>query len=134
MSLWTLTCANEEDVIVSISGSYTVHSNLSESVTCTHLHEDRAPPDGQDRVVHERVVPGKLDDVVREILGGTEGAEGLAGTLKRAWRKASSDIDKSDVQCPLGTWNEERNSAVLEIQPCPGEAQTEPQAKERNKT
>lgn len=134
MSPWVLTCANEEDVIVSVSGSYTVDSNLSESVTCTHLHEDRAPPDGQDRVVHERVVPGKLDDVIREVLGGTEGAKGLAGTLKRAWRKAHNDISKSDVQCPLGTWNEERNSAALEIQPCPGDTQTEPQFKERNKT
>jgi hypothetical protein len=37
------------------------------------------------------VVPGKLDDVIREVLGGTEGTKGLAGALGRAGRKAQHE-------------------------------------------
>lgn len=77
----TLTCANEEDVVVSVNSCYTVRSDLGEGVPGTHLLEEGAPPHGQDRIVHEGVVPGKLDDIIRKVLGGTEGAKGLAGAL-----------------------------------------------------
>lgn len=79
----TLTCANEEDVIVSVSSCYTVCSDLGEGVPGIHLYEERATTHGQDRIVHEGVVPGKLNDVIRKVLGRTEGAKGLAGTLGR---------------------------------------------------
>ena len=77
----TLTCANEEDVVVSVSSCHTVCSDLGEGVPGTHLQEERAPTHGQDRIVHEGVVPGKLNDVIRKVLGRTEGAKGLAGAL-----------------------------------------------------
>lgn len=102
MSLCALTCADEEDVIVSVSSGYSVDSNLSEGVTGIHLYEERPPPSGQDWVVHERVVPRKLDDVVREVLGGTEGAKGLTRTLGKEERKASRDIGTGNMDCPLG--------------------------------
>ena len=61
----TLTCADEEDIVVSISSCDTVCSDLGEGVPGAHLLEERAPTDGQDRIVHEGVVPGKLDDIIR---------------------------------------------------------------------
>lgn len=77
----TPTCADEEDIVVSISSCDTVRSDLGEGVPGSHLLEERAPTDGQDGIVHEGVVPGKLDDIIRKVLGGTEGAKSLAGAL-----------------------------------------------------
>lgn len=50
----TLTCANEEDVVVSVNSCYTVRSDLGEGVPGTHLLEEGAPPHGQDRIVYMR--------------------------------------------------------------------------------
>lgn len=69
---------------MSVSSCYTVCRDLGEGVPSSHLEEERAPPHGQDGVVHERVVPSKLDNIIWEVLGGTEGAEGLAGALEEA--------------------------------------------------
>lgn len=73
---------------MAICRCHAVGHNLSEGVSCAHLQEKRASSDGQHRVVHEGVVPGKLDDIIRELLGGPEGAKGLAGALARAERGA----------------------------------------------
>lgn len=69
---------------MSIGSCYAVCSDLGEGVPSSHLEEERAPPHGQDWVVHERVVPSELDNIIWEVLGGTEGAKGLAGALGKA--------------------------------------------------
>lgn len=69
---------------MSIGSCYAVCSDLGEGVPSSHLEEERAPPHGQDWVVHERVVPSKLDNIIWEVLGGTEGAKSLAGALGKA--------------------------------------------------
>lgn len=67
---------------MAISSGDTVHSDAGESVGHGGLQEEGALAMGQDRVVHQRVVTGKLDHLVWEVLGGAEGAEGFAGTLQ----------------------------------------------------
>lgn len=75
-------CADEEDVVVAIGGGDTVHGNAGEGVGHGRLQEEGAVAVGQHGVVHQRVMPSKLDHLVREVLGGAEGAEGFAGALR----------------------------------------------------
>lgn len=44
----TLTCTNEENIVVAISSCYAVCSDLREGVPSSHLEEERAPPHRQD--------------------------------------------------------------------------------------
>lgn len=75
------TCPNEEDIILAVSSCHTVHRYVGEAVAHVGLHEDGSLAVGQDGVVHQWVVAGKLDHVIWEVLGGTESAKGFAGTL-----------------------------------------------------
>lgn len=77
-------CANEEDVVVAIGGSHAVDGDAGEGVGHAGLQEEGPLAVGQHWVVHQWVVPGKLDHLIREVLGGAEGAEGSAGALREA--------------------------------------------------
>lgn len=67
---------------MAISSCDAVHGDAGEGVGHGGLQEEGSLAVGQHRVVHQRVVPGKLDHLVWEVLGGAEGAEGFAGALR----------------------------------------------------
>lgn len=69
---------------MAIGGGDAVNGDAGEGVGHAGLQEEGPLAVGQHRVVHERVVPGKLDHLIREVLGGAEGAEGFAGALQEA--------------------------------------------------
>lgn len=78
----SFTCANKHDVVLSVSCADPVHGDLREAVV--HVSSDKGGPSvhGVHGVVHERVVTGKLDDIIRETFSGFKAAESLTGTLK----------------------------------------------------
>lgn len=111
-------CANEEDVVVAISGRDTVHSDASEGVGHGGLQEEGLLPMGQHRVVHQRVVPGKLDDLIWEVLGGAEGAKGFAGALQGGGTKWGLALHSPQV--PVShQWHQLGDPCAMCI-PCPG--------------
>lgn len=69
---------------MAIGGRDAVNGDAGEGVGHAGLQEEGPLAVGQHRVVHERVVPGKLDHLIWEVLGGAEGAEGFAGALQEA--------------------------------------------------
>lgn len=76
------TGADEHDVILAVLRLHSVHHQLGELVVHIRPHHDGAPAYRVHRVVHGRVTPGEGDDIIREVFGGVESSEGLAGTLR----------------------------------------------------
>lgn len=78
----SFTCADEHDIVLSVGGADSVHGDLREAVVHVGSDEDGPSAHGVDRIVHQRVVTGKLDHIVRETFRGFKAAERLAGTLQ----------------------------------------------------
>lgn len=85
------TCANEHDIILSISSVDSVHSDLRETVVHIGSNKDGPSAHRVDGVVHQRVVARKLDHIIWETLCGLKAAKRLAGTL--VWER------KNEVRC-----------------------------------
>lgn len=77
----SFTCAYKHDIILSVCGADSVHSNLCEAVVHVSSDEDGPSAHRVDRVIHQRMVTRKLDHIIWETLRGLKTAECLAGTL-----------------------------------------------------
>lgn len=75
------TCSDKHDIVLSVGSAHSVHGDLREAVVHISADKNGPPGHGVDGVVHKRVVPCKLDHIVRESLGGLKAAKRLTGTL-----------------------------------------------------
>lgn len=76
------TCPNEHDIILAVLRLHPVNNQLGELVVNICSHHDGTAADRVHWVVHGWVTPGKGDDIIRQVLGGVESSECLAGTLR----------------------------------------------------
>lgn len=97
MCLRSLTCADEHDVVLAVGRVDSVHGDLREAVVHVAPDEDGPPAHGVDRVVHQRVVTGELDHIVREALRGLKTAKCLAWTLQKE-KKKKNKINKWKIK------------------------------------
>lgn len=79
----SFTCANEHDIVLSISSIDSVHSDLCKAVVHIGPDEDGPSAHRVDRVVHQRVVTRELNHIIWETLCWLKAAECLAGALKK---------------------------------------------------
>lgn len=75
------TCSNKHDIVLSVGSAHSVHGDLREAVVHISADKNGPPGHGVDGIVHKRVVPCKLDHIVRETLSGLKAAKCLTGTL-----------------------------------------------------
>lgn len=78
-----ITCANEHYIILPISSTDSVHSDLCEAIVHVGSDEDGPPAHRVDWIIHQRVVTCKLDHIIWETLSGLKAAKCLAGTLMK---------------------------------------------------
>lgn len=98
------TCSNKHDIVLPVSSTYSVHSDLREAVVHIGADEDRPPGHGVDGIVHERVVACKLNHIVRETLSGLEAAKGLTGTLEAKKIKSVIFLQMRCVETTIIIW------------------------------
>lgn len=67
----------EDDIIGPILGLYTVHNDLTQLLGQVGFDKDRAVPPGTHRPEHEWVGSGKLQHLIRVILGAAKGSSWL---------------------------------------------------------
>lgn len=79
-----LTCPEEEDVMLPILSLHPVHHELVQAVGQVGLHQQGPAVPGVHGLVHEGVCTGKVQHLVRKVLGGAELPPGLVGCLAGA--------------------------------------------------
>lgn len=85
------TCANKHDVILAVLCLHAVHHNLCQLVRNVGLHEHRMAQGGIHGPPHQRVVPGKLQHRVGEVLRASELSARLVGDFTWALERAEAD-------------------------------------------
>lgn len=85
------TCADKHDVILAVLCLHPVHHNLSQLVRSVGLHEHGPAQGGIHGPPHQRVVTGKLQHRVGEILGAAKLSAGLIGDFTRALRRRRAE-------------------------------------------
>lgn len=88
------TCANKHDVILAVLCLHAVHHYLCELVGSVSLDEHGLAPGRKHGTPHQRVVPGKLQHRVGEVLRAPELSARLVGDFTRTLQrpKANSSV------------------------------------------
>lgn len=76
-----LTCAEEEDVVLPVLSLHPVHHELAQPLGQVCLHQEGPAVPGQHGLEHEGVGTGKVQHLVREVLGAAILPPGLVGGL-----------------------------------------------------
>lgn len=85
------TCADKHDVIHAVLCLHPVHHDLSQLVRSVGLQEHGPAQGGIHGPPHQRVVTGKLQHRVGEILGAAKLSAGLIGDFTRALKRRGAD-------------------------------------------
>lgn len=88
--LFTLTCADEHDIILPVLCLDPVHYNLSQPVRSVGFYKHRLAQGGIHRSPHQRVVASKLQHWIGEVLCAAKLSAWLVGDFTRAlerWRQ-----------------------------------------------
>lgn len=95
------TCANKHDVILAVLCLHAVHHNLCQLVRNIGLHEHGLAQGGIHGPPHKRVVPGKLQHRIREVLRASELSARLVGDFTWALKRPEAEGSVTDNNCAV---------------------------------